>query len=131
MQWNSLGKVVLPENQLLLYVSDESPNEDWQHFANSYDWEVLQYQDLLSSLGAFIMLMPSIVVIDRRSVVGSEALSHIEDVLSTTPQPMLIVIELGVPDCMAQYGSVVRLGAASDVPPVHILTRLQGLTQER
>lgn len=40
------------------------------------------------------MLLPSIVVIDRNSLRGNEVLSHLEDVLTTLPQPILIVIEV-------------------------------------
>ncbi len=70
------------------------------------------------------MLMPAIVVIDRHSQVGNEAVSHIEDVLHATPQLLLIIIELGTPDCVARYGAVVRLGAAANDSPTRILTRL-------
>ncbi|NJL56167.1 hypothetical protein HC928_14025 [bacterium] len=125
MQRNKLDKTELPENRLLLYVSDQSPDEDWHQFAVNHNCEMLYHDELLAALGAFIMLMPGIVVIDRRSAVGNETLSHIEDVLHTIPQPLLILIELGVPDCMARYRSVVRLGASSDASPAYILTRLQ------
>jgi hypothetical protein len=79
--------------------------------------------DLLAALGAFTMLMPGIVIIDRRSEVGNEALLHIEDVLHTIPQPMLVIIELGVPDCMAQHGAVLHLGAPADASPVAVLSQ--------
>lgn len=124
MQWNKLDKIGLLENRLLLYVSDQLLDKEWQHFATNHNVEMLHHSDLFSALGAFVMLMPGIVVIDRGSVVGNEALSHIEDVLHTTPQPVLIIIELGVPDCVAQYGVVVRLSAASDASPTHIMARL-------
>ncbi|MFW5709476.1 MAG: hypothetical protein ACOCX5_04570 [Chloroflexota bacterium] len=124
MQWNNMDKVKITENQLLLYVSDQLPDEEWQHFATNYNLEMLHHSDLLSALGAFIMLMPGIVVIDRRSAVGNEAMSHMEDVLHTAPQSVLIIIELGVPDCVARYGSVLRLGAATGVSPTHILAQL-------
>lgn len=123
MQPNKLDKIRLPENRLLLYVSDRSPDEDWHQFAVNHKWEILYHDELLAALGAFIMLMPGIVVIDRRSAVGDEALSHIEDVLHRTPQPLLVIIELGVPDCVTRYGSVVRLGAAADISPDAVLLR--------
>lgn len=128
MQESNLNKVGIPENQLLLYVSDQSPDEGWQHVAANFNWQMLHHSDLLSALGAFVMLMPGIVVIDRRSAVGNEATLHIEDVLPTAPQPVLFIIELGVPDCMARYGRVVRLGAASDSSPTDILKRLSSLS---
>jgi hypothetical protein len=131
MQRNKLDKIGLPDNRLLLYVSDQSPDEDWQSFATKHNVEMLHHSDLLSALGAFVMLMPGIVVIDRGSAVGNEAMSHIEDVLHTSPQPLLVIIELGVPDCMARYRSVVRLGASSDASPTYILTRLQDNGQDR
>jgi len=124
MQPNKLDKIGLPENRLLLYVSDQLPDEEWQHFATDYNLEILHHSDLLSALGAFVMLMPGIVIIDRRSAVGNEAVSHIEDVLHTMPQPVLIIIELGVPDCAARYGPIVRMSAASDASPTHIMARL-------
>jgi hypothetical protein len=63
------------------------------------------------------MLLPSIVLIDHNSPRGNEDLSHLEDVLTTLPQPILIVIEVGVPDCMTQYRSVVRTGGhVTNVP---------------
>ncbi len=127
MQWDKLNETSLPENQLLLYISDQLPDEEWRQFASSQQLEIMHQSDLLSALGAFVMLMPGIVVIDCRSTVGNEALSHIEDVLPTTPQPMLIVIELGVPDCIAQSGPVVRLGAAADISPEYILGRLSNV----
>jgi len=122
MQWNNIDKVKIPENQLLLYISDQLPDEEWQDFATNYNLEMLHHSDLLSALGAFVMLMPGIVVIDQRSAVGNKALSHIEDVLHTTPQPLLMIIELGVSDCISRYGSVVRFGAAADISPDAVLS---------
>jgi len=124
MQWNNLDEMQVPKKQLLLYVSDQSPEREWQHFADNHNLEMLYHDELLAALGAFIMLMPGIVVIDRHSAVGDEALSHIEDVLHTTPQPLLAIIELGVPDCIARYGAVVRLGSASDISPAAILAQI-------
>lgn len=123
MRRNKLDKIGLLETRLLLYVSDQTPDEAWQHFATNYKLEMLHHSDLLSALGAFVMLMPGIVVIDQRSAIGNEVVSHIEDVLHTTPQPLLMIIELGVPDCISRYGSVVRLGAAADISPDAVLSR--------
>lgn len=128
-QKNANTPLPIPQNQLLLYISDETPHKDWLYLASCYNWDVLHQRDLLSALGAFIMLMPGIVVVNRRSVVGSEAMSHIEDVLPTTPQSRLILIELGVRDGMARYGVVVRLGAAANASPVCILARMAQLEE--
>ncbi len=123
MKWNELNATSLPENQLLLYISDQLPEGKWQQFAIRQQWEITYQSDLLAALGAFMMLMPGIVIIDRRSEVGNEALLHIEDVLHTIPQPMLVIIELGVPDCMAQHGAVLHLGAPADASPVAVLSQ--------
>lgn len=124
MHSDSMKETTLLENQLLLYIGDEPPGEDWRRFASDYSCEMIYEGDLLTALGAFVMLMPGIVVIDRRSTVGSEALSHIESVLNNSPQPLLILIELGVPDLVARDGHVVRLGAAFCASPACILSRL-------
>jgi hypothetical protein len=124
---NTASETALPQNQLVLYVSGQPPTADWQRIAGDYNWELLYHSDMLNALGTFVMLMPGIVVIDRDSAVGAAVLAHIEDVLHTTPQPQLIVIELGVPDCVARFGSVVRLGAAADAAPGPILSQAQRL----
>lgn len=100
-------------NQLLLYIADQPPAPAWDQLAGHYRWDVLHHSELLGALGAFVMLMPGIVIIDRQSAVGGAVLAHLEDVLATMPQPLLIVVELGMPDAVTRYGPVVRIGATS------------------
>jgi hypothetical protein len=123
MLWDKPDQQSLLENQLILFVSDQPPTTNWQRFLDQYPVQVLFHDDLFSALGAFVMLMPGIVIVDRYSAVGIEALSHIEDVLGTAPQPLLILIELGSTDCTAQHGNVVRVGAPLDTTPDCVMSR--------
>jgi hypothetical protein len=124
MQRNNPDKSGITEDQLLLYVSDQPPDEAWQHVAINYHWQMIHHSDLISVLGAFVMLMPGIVVIDRLGSVGNEALSHIESMLDNLPQPMLIFIELGIPDCTSPREWGMRLGRLAGTSPGTIFSQI-------
>ena len=111
------------ENRMLLFISDRHPPAVWTNSARRYNWHLLHEAALLRALGAYVMLMPDIIVVDKDSAVGAEALDHIEDVLHTPPQLKQVVIELCDCQCIYRKGEVVRACL-----PVH--TRLEATLEE-
>lgn len=113
---NANGRYRLMQNRLLLYISEHPPGCDWLQLAADNNWELLHHADLMGALGAFIMLMPGVVIIDRSGALGNEALSHIEDVLPTQPQAQLLLVEQGLRDFIAWDNAVLRVGLCCEGP---------------
>lgn len=112
------------KNQLVLFVSDISPSIEWQQFAEANDWEMLYHDDLFSVLGAFVMLMPGVIVVDRTCKLGNEALYHLEDVLVTAPQSPVIIVEIGTADQKYQRDSITHIGVSASALPLHLISQL-------
>jgi hypothetical protein len=82
------------KKQIVLFVSPNKPADVWQHLAQEWQWELIHHDEMMQALGAYVMLFPSIIVIDSLSTTGQDTLSHLNDVLLDAPQPSLTLITL-------------------------------------
>ena len=82
------------KNQIVLFVSSNAPGKSWQHLAQEWQWELIHHDNVMDSLGAYVMLFPSIIVIDSMSTTGQKTLSHLNEVLLDAAQPSLTLITL-------------------------------------
>lgn len=112
------------ENRLLLYVSGQPPSESWQQLARVFNWEILHENDLMDALAAYVMLMPAIVVIDHTSPAGMSALAHLNEVFDSSPHPLMLVIELGIPHTITRRQSLIRIGMPHNTSPNQIIHQL-------
>lgn len=82
------------KNQIVLFVSSEAPAKAWQCLAQEWQWELVHHDCVMDALGAYVMLFPSIIVVDSMRAVGKEVSQHVNSVLVDAPQSPLIVISL-------------------------------------
>ncbi|MFQ3647020.1 MAG: hypothetical protein SNJ83_12520 [Aggregatilineales bacterium] len=115
------------DDKLVLFVSRSVPNEAWQGIAKRHCWEMIACDEMLPALGVFVMLMPDIVILDGCDALGIEVGAHIQDVIDTAPQRLVIIIELGRVANVTRAGNVLRMQVMAHASPAEIMSLLSKL----